>query len=186
VPASQEASRRRLVLDPIAPDQEVGRWLAALEDCRRDTLRELEQVTPEMVDWYPDGPLNSIGSLLYHIALIEADWAATEILEVGEDRPELEALLPWPDREEASGPGAERHLSRIDGESIDEHMERLAAVRDWVMERLRPMSSEDFHRVRTFDAYDASPDWVLHHLLQHEAEHRSHIAWLRDSYPDGV
>jgi len=24
---------------------------------------------------------------------------------------------------------------------------------------------------------------VLHHLLQHEAEHRSHIAWLRDTYP---
>lgn len=42
----------------------VGRWLAALEDCRRDTLRELERVKPEEVDWYPDAPLNSIGSLI--------------------------------------------------------------------------------------------------------------------------
>jgi len=45
------------------------------------------------------------------------------------------------------------------------------------------MSNEDFHRTRHLDSYDAAPDWVLHHLLQHEAEHRSHIAWLRDTYP---
>ena len=38
-------------------------------------------MTPEMVDWYPDAPLNSIGSLLYHIALIEAAWVVEEMLE---------------------------------------------------------------------------------------------------------
>jgi hypothetical protein len=27
-----------------------------------------------------------------------------------------------------------------------------------------------------------APDWAVHHILQHEAEHRSHIAWLRDTY----
>jgi hypothetical protein len=52
--------RERLVLEPIADDPEIGRWLAALEDGRRDTLRELEGVTPAMIDWYPDAPLNSI------------------------------------------------------------------------------------------------------------------------------
>jgi hypothetical protein len=64
--------RERLALDPIADDPEVGRWLAALVDGRRDTLRELERVTPEMLDWYPDAPLNSIGTLLYHVAFVEA------------------------------------------------------------------------------------------------------------------
>jgi len=49
--------RRRLVLTPIGHDPEIGRWLAALEDGRADTLQELEGVTPEMVDWYPDAPL---------------------------------------------------------------------------------------------------------------------------------
>ena len=90
-------ARRRLVLTPIGDDPEIGRWLAALEDGRADTLKELDGVSPEMVDWYPDAPLNSIGSLLYHIGLIEADWVATEMLGLDEP-PELEALLPWPDR----------------------------------------------------------------------------------------
>ena len=177
-----DAGRETLALAPIADDPEVGRWLAALEDCRRDTLRELEGVTSAMVDWYPDGPLNSIGSLLYHIALIEADWVAVDILDL--DEPEvLVALLPWPDREPGSGTGTERHLSRVDGQSMEEHLARLAGVRTFALERLTPMTNEEFHRIRRLEHYDVAPDWVLHHLLQHEAEHRSHIAWLRDTFP---
>ena len=36
--------REQLTLDPIADAPEVGRWLAAMQDARRDTLRELEGV----------------------------------------------------------------------------------------------------------------------------------------------
>jgi hypothetical protein len=168
--------RERLVLDPIADDPEVGRWLAALEDGRRDTLRELERVTPEMVDWYPDAPLNSIGSLLYHVALIEADWVATEILLLAEDDPDLTRLLPWPDRD-AGG-----HLTRVESQTLEAHVNRLAGVRAFVLERLRPITNEDFHRIRVLQRYDVAPDWAVHHVIQHEAEHRSHIAWLRDSF----
>src|SRR3954447_4360759 len=168
--------KERLTLEPIADDPEVGRWLAALEDARRDTYRELERVSPDMVDWYPDAPLNSIGSLLYHIALIEADWVAVEILELTENPSELAALLPWPDRD------ADHHLSRIDGRTLDEHRARLDGVREWVLEKLRPMTNAEFHRVRSLEQYDVSPDWAVHHILQHEAEHRAHVAWLRDTY----
>ena len=169
--------RERLTLDPIAADPEIGRWLAALEDGRYDTLRELDGVTPEMVDWYPDAPLNSIGSLLYHIALIEADWVANEILELGDDVPELTALLPWPDRDTAG------HLTRVDGQTLDEHRQRLVGVRQWVLDRVGSLTNDDFHRVRQLERYDVAPDWAIHHVIQHEAEHRSHIAWLRDTYP---
>ncbi|MEO6349222.1 MAG: DinB family protein [Candidatus Limnocylindrales bacterium] len=168
--------KERLTLEPIADDPEAGRWLAALEDGRRDTLRELEGVKPEMVDWYPAAPLNSIGSLLYHVALIEADWVATEILELTDYPPDLAGFFPWPDRD------ADRHLSRIDGQSLEEHRARLDGVRQFVLTRLRPMTNEDFHRVRSLEKYDVAPDWAIHHILQHEAEHRAHIAWLRDTY----
>jgi uncharacterized damage-inducible protein DinB len=169
--------RKIFVLQPVADDPEVGRWLAALEDARRDTIRELSGVTPQMLDWRPDAPLNSIGTLLYHIALIETSWLLDDIFE-GEPGPEwLQSLLPFTDRD---GSG---RLIQVDGERIDIHLQRLSAVRAYLLERLRPMSNGDFHRVRHLASYDAAPDWVLHHLLQHEAEHRSHIAWLRDTYP---
>jgi len=170
--------RELLALTPLADDPEVGRWLAALEDGRRDTLRELETVTPAMIDWYPDAPLNSIGSLLYHIALIEASWVSEEILEEPE-APALAPLLPWPDRDTTS------HLSRIDGQTVEEHVKRLAGVRAFVLDRLRSMTNGDFHRPRRLERYDVAPDWALHHILQHEAEHRAHICWLRDTFPGG-
>jgi hypothetical protein len=166
--------RERLILEPLGDDPEVGRWLAALEDGRRDTLRELEGVTSAMVDRPPDGPLDAIGTILYHIALIEADWVAAEILEV-EDHPGLTALLPWPDRD------VQGRLTVVDGLSLEEHVARLAGVRAFALDHLRSMSAAEYHRVRSLPRYDVAPDWVVHHLLQHEAEHRAHIAWIRDT-----
>jgi hypothetical protein len=168
--------REVLALEPIADDPEVGRWLAALEDCRRDTLRELQTVTPAMLDWRPEAPLNSMGTLLYHIALVETSWLLDDIFE-GEPGPRwLQTLLPFEDRD---GTG---RLIQVEGEPIETHLHRLRSVRVYLLDRLRPMSNADFHTVRHLERYDAAPDWVLHHLLQHEAEHRSHIAWLRDTY----
>jgi hypothetical protein len=171
-----DTERERLVLDPVGADPEVGRWLAALEDARRDTLREFDRITPEMVDWTPDAPLNSIGTLLYHVGLIEADWVATEILELAEYPAELTGVLPWRDRDD------DGRLWRVNGQPLSTHLDRLSTIRGWVLGQLRDMTNEDFHRVRSLERYDVAPDWVLHHVLQHEAEHRSHIAWLRDTF----
>ena len=171
--------RERLTLEPIADDPEVGRWLAALEDGRRDTLRELEPVTPEMIDWYPEAPLNSIGTLLYHIALVEADWVINEILELPDYPADIKRLLPWPDRED------DRHLWRTDGQDLAVHLDRLDGIRRFVFDRLQPMTNDEFHRVRELEAYDIAPDWAVHHVIQHEADHRSHVAWQRDSFPSG-
>ena len=160
-------------LDPIAPDQQVGRWLAALEDGRGRTLDEVRHLRPDQVDAAPNGPLATIGSLLYHIGLIEADWVAGDILGLGEP-PELLALLPWPDRDEHG-------RLTIVSVPLDEHLARLATIRGWVLERLRPLSSDDLSRLRAMPDYDVAPDWAIHHLIQHEAEHRAHIAWIRDT-----
>jgi len=176
VTSNMTTSREILALVPIGDDPEVGRWLAALEDGRRDTLRELEGVTPEMLDWYPDAPRNSIGTLLYHIALIEAAWVTEEMLALTDEPSDLAALLPWADRDDGG------HLSPADGLSLDAHVRRLAGVRAWVLEHLSSMTNEEFHRVRSFERYEAAPDWAIHHILQHEAEHRSHIASLRDTF----
>jgi uncharacterized damage-inducible protein DinB len=172
-----DAPRERLTLEPPGPEPEVGRWLAAMEDARRDTLRELDRVTPEMIDWRPDAPINSIGALLYHIALIEADWLLDDIQ--GRDAlPDWASeLLPFTDRDD------DGRLTRVDGQPLHQHLDRLARIRTFLVDELRAMPPDELHAPRARPRYDVSPAWVLHHLLQHEAEHRSHIAWLRDTFP---
>src|SRR5688572_9752524 len=91
--------RELLILEPMADAPEVGRWLSAMEDGRHDTLRELDGVTDDLVDLRPAGSENSIGTALYHVALIEADWLVDDIL--GEDlgTSELVSLFPHDTRD---------------------------------------------------------------------------------------
>jgi uncharacterized damage-inducible protein DinB len=57
----------------------IGAALWRLEDARARTLRVLSDMPPENIDRDLGG--NSIGTILYHVALIEADWLYAEILE---------------------------------------------------------------------------------------------------------
>jgi uncharacterized damage-inducible protein DinB len=167
------AEREVLSLEPNADDAEVGRWLSAMEDCRRDTLKELEDVEDSMIDMRPAGSDNSLGSLLYHVALVEADWLLADIFGHESAVAEEPALLPFTDRDE------DGRLTDVPGETLGQHLERLAAVRAILLERLQPMPADDFHRIRVREHFDVTPAWVVHHLLQHEAEHRSEIVRLR-------
>jgi DinB family protein len=166
--------REVLDLDPsIGLAAEVGRWLAALEDGRRDSLEQLIGIADAALDVLPPGADNTIGSSLYHLALIEADWLVDDIF--GEDLAEsdLAGLFPFDDRD---GDG---RLSQITGVGLRDHLDRLARVRRAVLDRVGPMPLEDFITLRSRPRYDVSPVWVIHHLLQHEAEHRAEIGWLR-------
>jgi hypothetical protein len=134
------SQREVLILEPIADHSEVRRWLSAMEDAMRDTLRELEGVTDDMVDRRVVDELNTIGTLLYHIALVEADWLLDDILGERSDWPT--DLLPYGDRDPKGV------LTEVSGFSLSVHVERLAAVRELLLTRLRPMSTEDFHGPR--------------------------------------
>jgi len=170
--------RETLALEPIAVEPEVGRWLWALDDGRRDTIRELDDVSPDMIDRLPPGAPNSIGTLLYHIGLIELDWLIADALGPESSVAWPEALVPFGDRD------SEGTLTVVRGESLETHLERLGSIRALVHEHIGPMTVEGFHAPRARDRYDVTPAWVVHHLLQHEAEHRAHIAWVRDAQLD--
>lgn len=60
-------------------EPEIGAALWRLQDARRRTLRLLRDVPADIVEQETEG--NSVGTILYHVALIEADWLYAEILE---------------------------------------------------------------------------------------------------------
>ncbi len=166
-------SERQLNIEPLPGyEPEIGRMLWMLQNARRRTRRSLDAVHPDAIDWQPPANGNSIGTLLYHIALIELDWLAAEIMENkwGES---AFSNFPHPVRD------AQGQLTIVNGLSLDEHYRRLDSVRTLLLDTFKGMSMAEFRRVRHLPDYDVTPEWVLHHLMQHEAEHRGEMATVR-------
>src|SRR5262249_17955380 len=104
-------------------EPEIGQWLWAMEEARRRTIKLVRGLDQRTVDWRgPDGQENSIGSLLYHIALIEMDWLYCDML--GQDFPEsVGADFPFEHRD-ASG-----RLAHVPSIPAEEHIARLDRTR---------------------------------------------------------
>ena len=168
------AMKQRIITPAEARDQDNARWLWALAETRGRTKRMVEGLTVEQLDYLPPEFQNSIGTLLYHIALIEADYLCIDVLGRDDYLPDLKAVLPLPDRD---GFG---RLSVVTGVSLDEHLSRLDLVRAQAISVFRELTREQLDTARELPewGYTISPAWTLHHLMQHEAEHRGEIGSL--------
>ena len=118
-------------------------------------------------------PTTASPTLLYHVALIEADWIVDDVTGIALEDSELATWFPETDRDDLGT------LTTVDAESLAHLLQRLQAVRAVTLDRLAALSVDEFHAPRRRERYDVSPSWVVHHLLQHEAEHRSEIARVR-------
>lgn len=156
------------------PD-EIGRWLWAMQAVRGKTLWLVDGLDQATLDWEgPDGRENSIGSLLYHIALVEIGWLYTDIL--GQEFPpevERECAFPmWT---------AEGGMGRVPNVSLLDHLGRLERLRSNFLTTLRGMTLDDWRRLRSPEGedYDVTPEWAIFHLVEHEAGHQAQISSLK-------
>ncbi|MEZ4521902.1 MAG: DinB family protein [Thermomicrobiales bacterium] len=170
-----DTTRQITLIPPDGADAAVGYWIAALEDGRRRTLEMLEDLEPALVDAKAPYHRHTIGTLLYHIALIEADWLYVEIQEREDYPDEAIEMFPHGVRDDQD------NLTSIIGMSLDAHLERLAWVREQLTHTLTGLSAERFSGAREIPGATVSTAWVVHHLLQHEAEHRGEMGQILDA-----
>jgi len=163
--------RDELLLAPFSGyANDVGVWISALQDARQRTLRVLEDIEQEWLDFVPPDGGESIGTILYHLAAIEASWLYEEVLQVPFPT-EIETLLPYDVRKDDGTLTPVSDVREI-------HMERLTKVRENLLNGFLTITTDDFGKARSLPDYDVSPVYVIHHLMQHEAEHRSQINWI--------
>jgi uncharacterized damage-inducible protein DinB len=142
--------------------------IGQLYDARHRTLNWLESIDSDHIDSHLDGYHNTIGTLLYHIAAIEASWLFTEILQ--ENFPaDIAALFSYPVRDEAG------LLFRVAGVSVDEHLNRFAITRSYLLNALQGITFTELRKRKEFEDYLVTDEWIVHHLLQHESEHRGEM-----------
>ena len=144
-----------------------------LGDTRRRLLRDLEDLDPALLDETPSWAPNSIGTLLYHVAAIELDWTFADLLEGRAGFPDgVEGWFPVDVRER------DGRLSPV-VEPLDRLLARLEWVRSHLLAVLATFEDADLNATVTNDGDESGRSWVLHHLMQHEAEHRGQIGEIR-------
>jgi len=163
------------VIPQPAGCDEIGRWLWALAEVRQRTLKLADDCDQQTLDWTSDDGENCIGTLLYHIAIVEMSWLYLDLLrqEFPED---VQYLLPLPVADE------NRRPSPLIGASLIEHVSRLHATREITVAILREMDAQEWRRLRPpIDGldYEVTPEWAVFHLIEHEAGHAAQISSLK-------
>lgn len=151
-------------------EAEIGRWIWCLEDVRSQLIAKLSGISQYQLDRKLEGR-QSIGTLLYHIAFVEAGWLFGEVIGTEEWDPEISALFPvegWTNGK----------LTHFEGESIQDHFSRLEKVREVFLSIFKAMTKEDWREARILEDYDVTPEWVVYHLIEHESHHRGQIFQL--------
>lgn len=168
-----KAVKRYDVAAPEGREPSQARWLWAFEDARRRTKAAIDGLDDAVVNWVPPHGGNGIGTLLYHIAATEMEWICLDVSQRREFPPEVAPLLAYGVRD------PEGRLVPVIHESLQVHLYRLEATRAHTLSVLEGISPGEFRRPRELAEYTVTPEWVVYHLTQHEAEHRGQITVLR-------
>ncbi len=150
---------------PPAPgtDPQIGLLLAMLDDATTEWRGELGDASDETVVWQPFPGGHSIGTLLLHIADVEAYWLHQ--IGAGQARSEEDLArllsqetqqydLSWP-----RPPAQPLSWFRAQHDEIRARTRRIVSTWD------------DPTLARPRDAAEFTRRWLLHHVLTHEAYH---------------
>jgi len=155
-------------------EPEIGRGFWALEETRRRTLSLIRELDNFTLDWEgPDSGEDAIGSLLYHVAFTETWWLFQGILQ--QDFPSS-LTFGFPHR------NRDGRLTRVRGVPMADHLDCLHRSREFLLEACRSMSLAEWRRFRhPADRPDCevTPEWIIFHLLEHEAGRAFQILALK-------
>ncbi len=166
-----DPTRRQLyrILGPVRDlAGELGLWMGVLEEARRETLDAVEGLTPDQLAWKPPSGGNSIGQLLRHVAAVELEWIQNDLLGRTDLPPDRPPMLRNDDAMSNPGP-----LPLSDFAAV------LSWVRAHTRKALEGYPAEEIDATRTYQDPGVrkvfNVRWILHHIADHEAQHRGQM-----------
>lgn len=148
----------------------IGRYVAQLAETRAELLRQVAGLTPSQLSWHPDDATESIGTQLLHVAAVEWSWVFEEIFRrSADDHDGWDEAFP-----------IRFGLPQVSGQPLAYYTDRLDRVRREVLTALTELTEDDLPRlVPGSDSPDRfSIDWILFHLVHHEAHHACQVELL--------
>lgn len=158
---------------------QIGRYVAQLTEVRNDLKREVQGLSIEQLDWHPDEETESIGTQLLHLDSVEWSWMHQDIFDASDE----EYTGVW---EEAMP--IRVGVPQVTGRPVEHYLQKLDATREETLRILKGFTDADLSRLvgegeprpgeerrsRLFTI-----DWIIWHVLQHEAAHLGQVELLR-------
>ncbi len=183
--APTAANPKITTCDPVEGySPQIGRYVAQLTEVRTDLKYELKDLTTVQLDWHPDDATESIGTQLLHLDAVEWSWIHEDMLGAPSDA--------YPGVWSEAMP-IRVSVSQVAGRPLQWYVEKLDATREETLRILRDLSDSDLSRLVGEAESDEGVekrsrlytiDWIIWHILQHEAAHVGQIELLRRLGPN--
>lgn len=154
---------------------EIGFYLSGMEEVREQLREAVERLSEDQIAHPAIPGAHSIGALVLHIG--EAEWYWTQCVVSGDKVTDQIRSAPYwdvlkdPESFSAKGYSAEFCLNEI-GKLRELSRATLASFNDADLERI-------FSIERGGETHERSLRWILHHLIDHEAQHKGQILMLK-------
>ncbi|MFX1254234.1 MAG: DinB family protein [Promethearchaeota archaeon] len=153
----------------------VATWYSQMEKVRKRLLEKVEKIADKALDFTPkERNFETIGTLLLHIAAVEWSWIFEDI-----DGKEMD-FEEW---KYAFALRPSVNLPQLTGQGKQFYLNRLHKVRDEVYQRLIRLDDQDLDQIiEDSSGYQVSIEWILFHIIEHEAMHVGQIGMLSRLY----
>ena len=156
----------------------IAELYGMLSETRIRLLEEVEGITQEQLDYSPNiTKIETIGTLLFHIAAIEFSWIYEDIFKKEMDYEEWKYAFAL--RESLDPP-------QVTGRPMSFYLDKLRDLREKVYETLQTMKDDQLQSIIESGTNKYTIFWILHHLNQHESLHIGQINFLKRLYANQV
>ncbi|MFW9920864.1 MAG: DinB family protein [Candidatus Thorarchaeota archaeon] len=150
----------------------VAFLFSMMERVRNRLLRVVDDLPDEELDFTPNARnIESIGTLLLHVAGVEWSWIFEDM--DGEEMDYEKWKYAFPLRE---------GIPQLAGQGKQFYIDRLHDVRKEVRERLRNLDDASLHHLVNLGHAEVTIEWILFHLIEHESMHIGQISVLSRLY----
>lgn len=173
----------RHILSPVAGfSPGIGFCLSGMEEVREQIREAIAGLAGEKLNCPAFPGAHSIGALVLHVG--EAEWWWIQCVVSGHKLTEEDRRAPFWDVLEQPDAFASR------GYTAQFCLLEIEKIRNQTRQLLASFNDDDLEQISSFErkgeTHEQSLRWVLHHLIDHEAQHKGQILMLKRLMSSGI
>ena len=167
--------RRRVLTPHPGLSTGIGYYLSGMEEVRTQLNTAVKGIPDDLIGKPPFLGAHSIGGLVLHIG--EAEWFWMQMVVRGHQLTEEDKNAPYWDVLD--------DLERVarNGYTADFCLQEIEKIRNQTRDTLFSYNDKDLERIITYERGGETSEynlrWILHRLIDHEAQHKGQIFMLK-------